>query len=377
MAVVLRYQDKHEVIPVVQNLAEVEKEITGLMRKMTRSRAPKLAVIKNSAGPEINKISQLIKKNVDVEELDLSAQENISDDFDALMVVGTGDHLKLDAAKKIDNFLRRGKSAAFFVDRVSIDPRTFQEQPIEDQAKSLELLALLESYGISVEEKLVADATCASLNMQENRGGFTFSLPVKYPFVPELMNLSFESPITKGLSGVILPFASQLSVEEKSGFKTEILARSSKVSWLEAAPLDLNPRRDWGKSNIEPSGPYPLIAQGRGVLPKVDAADSGDKAVESRIFVVGSSALLWDDFLSPQNQLLAVNIVDWMLADAAILEMRNRTFNDAPIDVNLSDAKRQAVKFGNIIGVPFLLVLYGLLRWRFREARRKSLRKHQ
>ncbi|HXW60354.1 MAG TPA: ABC transporter permease, partial [Myxococcota bacterium] len=66
--------------------------------------------------------------------------------------------------------------------------------------------------------------------------------------------------------------------------------------------------------------------------------------------------------------------VDWMLADSALLEMRARSFADAPLDVNMSDALRQSVKYGNILGVPFLLVLYGIIRWRVRESRRRSMK---
>jgi len=114
-----------------------------------------------------------------------------------------------------------------------------------------------------------------------------------------------------------------------------------------------------------------LMVQARGILPGKPAQE---KAVESRLIVVGTSAFMWDDFLSGPNQVLALNMVDWMLADSALLAMRARTFTDAPLNAELSDGLRQAVKYGNIIGVPFLLVLYGLIRWRMREARRRSLR---
>ncbi len=119
------------------------------------------------------------------------------------------------------------------------------------------------------------------------------------------------------------------------------------------------------------------MAEARGTLPKRDdAALAGDasKNIESRLVVMGTSAFMWDEFLSPANQVLALNIVDWMLADKALLEMRAREFADSPLDNDLSDGVRQAVKYGNIIGIPVLLVLYGLIRWRMRESRRRSLK---
>ena len=226
---------------------------------------------------------------------------------------------------------------------------------------------MAQKHGVDIEPSLVADAACASLNMQENRGGFTFSLPVKYPFVPELMNLSFESPITRGLSGVILPFVANIKFNPLENIKSEVLARSSKISWLEKEPFDLNPQRNWGETQIIPDGPHDLMIQLQGPA-------KTDPSKEYRMVVAGTSAFVWDDFLAPPNQMLALNIVDWMLADAALLQMRSRTFTEAALDTNLSDGLKQAIKYGNILGVPCLLIIYGLFRWRSRESRRRSLR---
>lgn len=379
MGIVVRYQEKYEVIPVVQNLADIEKDLTSLMRKLTRLREPKLGLVKDLMGLRIEKVSQSLRQSMAVEQIELGGEGDIPDDIDALLVVGSGEHFAEHGAEKIDRFLRKGKSAAFLLDRYTIDPRSFQSQPIGPRSKTHMIFDLLKSYGVEVEPTLVADASCASLNMQENRSGFTFSLPVKYPFVPELMNLSFESQITKGLSGVILPFVANIKIAEKDGLKTHVLAKSSKVSWLEKEPLDLNPKRDWGQANIQPDGPHTLMVEARGVLPSRESAKAegnpvDEKPLESRLVVIGTSAFMWDDFLSPANQVLALNIVDWMLADSALLEMRAREFADAPLDAELSDTTRQMVKYGNILGVPLLLILYGLVRWRLREARRRSLK---
>lgn len=377
MGVVIRYQDKHEVIPVVQDLGDLEKNMTSLMRKLVRTKAAKIGLIKDAQGPSISKMTNVIAQNVTLEPVDLMQEGDISADFDALLVIGAGEHFGPQGANKIDKFLKQGKSASFFLDRVMVDPRSFQQRPVGPRSMTHQVFDLIKNYGVEIGADLVADASCASLNMQENRGGFTFTVPVKYPFVPELMNLSFDSAITKGLTGVILPFVSKLTILEKEGITTEVLARSSKISWLEKEPYDLNPRRNWGEVNIVPDGPHPLIASARGPVPreqKEEQANAEQKALEFRAVVIGTSAFVWDDFISQPNLSLALNVVDWMLADAALLEMRARTFADAPLDVNMSDGLRQTVKYGNILGVPFLLVLYGLIRWRVRESRRRSMK---
>jgi gliding-associated putative ABC transporter substrate-binding component GldG len=384
MGIVIRYQEKHEVIPVVQNLSDLEKDMTGLMRKLVRERMPKVGLIRDPQGPSIQKVIQALSQNVTIVPLDLREGE-IEADMDALLVVGSGDHFGEQGAVKIQQFLDRGKSAAFLLDRVNVDPRSFQYQLVGPRSSTHLIFDWLKSYGVDIESNLVADAACASFNVQENRGGFAFTLPIKYPFVPELMNLSFESPITKGLSGVIIPFAAKVNLSEHENIKAQILAQSSKVSWLEKEPFDLNPRRDWNDVDIVPDGPHTLMVQLRGYSKeplkqeeKENIEEKKDEKKEEkrefRMVVAGSSAFLWDDFLAGANQLLALNIVDWMLADAALLEMRSRTFSDAPLNTNLSDGVKQAVKYGNILGVPALLIIYGLIRWRMRESRRHSLK---
>ena len=42
-------------------------------------------------------------------------------------------------------------------------------------------------------------------------------------------------------------------------------------------------------------------------------------------------------------------------------------------NTDISDATRGAVKYGNTLGIPLLLVLYGIVRWRMREARRAAV----
>lgn len=368
MGLVVRYQGKHEVIPIVQNPSDLEKELTTLMRRLVRTKTPKIAVIKSQELPGIGKFIEAASQNVEMIVTDLSSPDTKLDDFDAVMVVGSGEHFGADGAGALGRYLASGKAGTFLIDRYHVDPRTFSLTPVGPHSQTLAIIDLLKSYGVEIEANLVADVSCASLNMQENRGGFAFTLPVKYPFIPELTNLSFDSPVTKGLTGVILPFVSPLVVTKKDKLETTVIAESSKVSWIEREPLDINPRRNWQEASIVPDGPHALLVQALGKIP--GEADTK----ESRLLVMGSSAFLWDDFLSQANLALGLNMVDWMVADKALLDMRARTFSDMPLDAGISDAARQAVKLGNILGVPALLVIYGLWRWRRREAKRRAIK---
>lgn len=218
----------------------------------------------------------------------------------------------------------------------------------------------LDALGLEFGDSLIADANCAFLDLQENTDNL-YLPPIKYAFAPELFSLSFENSITKGLRGVVLPFVSPITVKDKL-VNYEILAKSSNDSWLEKMPLDLSPERDWVEKDITLSGPHNLA-----INKKV-----GEKG---QLLAVGSSAFVWDEFLSGPNLILAQNMVDYLVADPALLKIKSRQLDSSPIDSELSDAFKMLIKYGNMLGVPLLLIAYGLIRWRMREYHRNSLRR--
>jgi hypothetical protein len=100
----------------------------------------------------------------------------------------------------------------------------------------------------------------------------------------------------------------------------------------------------------------------------------GQSKSEARIVVAGTSALFQDDFMQNRgNQVLALNVADWMLLDPALLAMRNRGLALPTLQAELSDSTRNLVKFGNSLGLTLLVALVGFIRWRRREASRATV----
>jgi ABC-type uncharacterized transport system involved in gliding motility auxiliary subunit len=262
------------------------------------------------------------------------------------------------------------------VDAIKVDPRTFQGTPV-----TTNLAPMLATYGITVGDKLVADVQSAQLNVQEQRGYMIVNMPVPYPFVPLLQRLEGESPLTAGLTGIAMPFVTALTVGNAEGVTYNVLARSSRKSWLENAPFNIDPRRDWRSESITTTGPYDLMVEAKGRFKSHFAADAAmstgkkilaESSPDARIIVVGGSALAQDEFMNRPNQALMLNVADWLLLDPALLAMRTRGLTEAPLQEELSDGTRAAVKYGNVLGMPALLALYGLVRWRLRESSRAA-----
>jgi ABC-type uncharacterized transport system involved in gliding motility auxiliary subunit len=369
MGLVIRYQGKKEVIPVVEDFANFEKELTVLMRKITRHKAPVIAIVNDLQAASIARIRQLIAQSADIVDLAPSELKTVPAQVDAVLVMGTG-NLGEDALKALDTFVVSGKNAAFFIDQQEFDPQALKVHPAGHKT-STKLAEMLQVYGVTIGAGLVADVRCREILMQEQREGMVFGAPVKYPFFPVVTSLDQESPVTHGLGGAIFPFATPVSLANVQNLKGALLAQSSEKSWLEQEPYNTDPNRKWQPQEIQMSGPHGLVAEVRGVLASHFGAGGANKA--SRLLVVGTSAVLWDAYLTQENQAFAMASVDYLLADDVMLSMHTRVFSDLPIDPDVSDSKRNLVKYGNMLGIPALLAFYGCVRWRRRESRRRKI----
>ena len=371
MGVAVRLGEEKRALPVVQDTSSFEFDLTSIIRRIA-NQAPVLGVLQGHDEPsletDLERLKTLLEQNFDVQPVTIGPEGTIPDTITALVVIGPRQALSQEHLKALDDFVMKGKSVAFFLDRAAVDLRSFEPTPVNHG-----LDELISSWGIELGGQLVGDVECASLNVSERRGFMVVQMPVKYPFIPVMKSLEGDSPITKGLSEVNMPFSVPLYPKKIEGVTVTTLARSSAKSWLEDPTAEgLNPRRDWGAADITPTGPYNLIASASGALPS--KFQEGKKAEgEARILVAGSSTMLDAQVLGPPNATFFLNTVDWLVRDEGMMAMRNRTVGDAPLSPDISDNTRNVIKFGNTLGVPGLLVLAGLIRWRMRESKRLRL----
>jgi hypothetical protein len=155
------------------------------------------------------------------------------------------------------------------------------------------------------------------------------------------------------------------------GVETAVLVRSSGDSWVHGPPYDLNPFRRWTTADAGERGARNLVVTLSGPLPR-HFADAGATAVQpSRIVVAGGASFIGDQFFAEGNEALFLNLMDWLVRDDALLAIRTRGLRAAPLG-EVSDSTRALLKYGNVVGVPLLLIVFGLLRWARRESRRAS-----
>lgn len=350
MGLVIRYQGKKEVMSVVQDFSKFEKDLTVRIRKLTRKKLPVVGVVTDEHVASVSKVKALLSEMAYVREL-TNADLKEAPQVDALVVMAASD-LSDEALKTFDAFIAQGKNAAFFVDQHVFNTQTLKQASHAE--KGTKWREWLKQYGVVLGEGLVADAQSQDILVQDQDAAYQ----VRYPLFPLVTSLDQDNAITYGLSNVVFPFVSPIALTSEA--KGELIAKSSDASWIESEPLNTDPGRVWRSQEAKWSGSQGLVASLR------------VGAKNSRVVIAGTSAFAWDDYLTPENQAFTMASIDYVLADDVMLSLHGRHFEELLLDRSVSDSKRMVIKYGNMLGIPALLALYGLVRWRRREWRRRK-----
>ncbi|MEE8061187.1 MAG: hypothetical protein V3T16_05135, partial [Gemmatimonadales bacterium] len=107
-----------------------------------------------------------------------------------------------------------------------------------------------------------------------------------------------------------------------------------------------------------------------------ELSDSAGPAPSGRLIVVSSDDFASDQWArgASQNIAFALNAVDWLAQEEGLIAIRAKDRTPPPL-VFEGESTGDLIQYGNIIGVPLLLVLLGAIRlWRRRRRSRQPYR---
>jgi ABC-2 type transport system permease protein len=416
------YGQETEAIGAVDSAVGIEYLITTTIKKVVGKKAT-IGFLVGHGEPEVEPPSdpqrpvlpeerknrgayRNIRNNLDIytyKQVDLKKGEvDVPADVDALVIVGPTQPFEDKELYRIDQFLLRGKSVAVILSGVDVAAKRQQDMPMlpptyETKVNASKLRELLGAYGIELGSSLVYDGQAASFSAQCQP--VPIPLPRPYPAWPVVTAFDDKSPLTYRLGSLTLTYATEVRVAkdaaaDKQRTATE-LAFSSGNSWLVAGESAIvDPCAITEPQSLESGIPVAAAISGRftsyfkgkkpPVAPKPDAGKDGRPLDESsspgRLIVVGSSGLPLDESLmyiaradqrqAANNFMFMQNALDWMTNEDDLIAVRMKTVNDPPLEHGKERAKMIA-KWGNIVGVPLLFVLFGVVRWRIRVGKRR------
>lgn len=394
LGLAILYEDKKEVMPVIQNMTNFEYDLAQRIMKVFRTATPKVGVVKTDSMPFFDQrmrmqmkgqlppdpteekyrpIFEKLKENYDVTTVDISGGGSIDESIKTIIVPG-GDETFFTERNifEIDQYFMKGGNLIVLAEAIKID----MSRGLQGFVQSPKILKLLEHYGIRVEKSIILDASCGQVQIPQQVGPFRMNVPVNYPYITKVTpaGINKNNPAVSGLSQMIFPWGSPLTLlvdnadstaETDSGtaVKATILVQSSEKSWTESGYFNLNPQQNWNsifaskqddlKQNILVAylnGNFTSYYKGKPIPPKVEPlpTDTGemseiklDKEDQDReivtsnegrhLVVTGDSDFLTTQGAAPGNVAWLLNVVDWLTLDENLIAIRTRSLVDRTI----------------------------------------------
>ena len=314
--------------------------------------------------------------------------------YSALIVVKPTERFTEREKLALDQYVLHGGQIIWAVDVLHAEKDSLrQEQGTIAYDRGLELEDLFFKYGVRINEDLIEDRQCASLNMvvgmQGNKPQFE-ALP--WPYFP-LLGGSLTHPISKNLDPVLAQFANSIDTVKAPGIRKTVLLQSSANARTVGTPamisFDVLKYKDDPKQFPLSNIPVAVLCEGKFQSLFVnriagDVRDSlstvfkepflavGEKP--SRVIVVSDGDIFLNEVTQRgpmplgysegnggytfANQDFIDNCVEYLVNPSRILETRAKDFTLRMLDPTKVESDRTMWQLINI-GLPILLVVLG------------------
>jgi len=367
--IALTYADRKEAFPVIDRTDDLEYRLLSAISTMTAAHKPRITFVTGfqAKGPWQYQAFQqtALGDRYDVKTTTLDSTATLSkDSTDVVAIVAPEQPLDSAAVRKLDGWVTDGGSLLLLLEPIAINPQYPMAMAVQTG-----LDGFLQRHGVRLRTGMVYDLQ-SHANVTTGRSGF-FSVVRPYPLWPIAVPAS-QSSITRSLNNLSLAWSGALDILDSA--HVEPLWKTTDQAGLlpPEGPIDPSMFHD-----IPPDSTAPEIVA-VAVDPDRDAAETmgtdGDATAPGRMVVVADAKFLEDQFVgaNPQNVLFAANAVDWLSQSDALIRIRSK--NRAPPALTFASAfGSNALKWGNLAGIPILLALYGLLHIGGR--RRRAIRK--
>jgi gliding-associated putative ABC transporter substrate-binding component GldG len=392
MGLVLIYGEKHETIPLVQDVQNFEYEMTSAIKRLTSAKLPKVGFLGGfdtpDMGQKLQQVTQALTKHYQVAPVNLQSGNNMIDpDIDVLLVVQPKQTLDDWTKFCLDQYVMRGGKIGWFINKVNADVQTSQATPLQ-----LGFDDMTRSYGFSIANNLVNDLNASMINVQQQQGQFMITNVVRYPCFPHITDVNKQNPMVKDLQELSLFYPSSIDTFAPAAGKVSFipLFQTSEYTKIQQGRYDINPmnqpkREEYASGRkllgLAVTGTFGSAWTGKPIPHPTDSTampPSTDIRTESpltRMVVIGDGNFVQGQFVQGggPNQILFLNAVDWLSQDNDLMSIRSREAAVRPLKEGISDGTKQTVKYADMFLPPVLVLLLGLFRWTAKRNRQKGV----
>lgn len=380
MGAAFLYGEQQQILPVIVQLNGLEYDIARAIKRLIDPTPKRIGystgngeveLATDTRGPIQALRSQMVADNKELVPVDLEGKADQFTDLDALLVIGPTSPISRLGAFRLDQYLMGGGAIAYLLSNYQPNTETAEVQRVYHG-----LDEQLGAYGLRLNGDLVLDRQSNSkMPLPVRRGSTVQMVPVNTPAIPIVGELSEESPIVRGIPKLTMPFVSSIGLPEQEVPEREyrVLAQSSQEATSSQAVRRIDPYTLRERGPGESLGTSAVLVDARGVFASAfansEAPDPGEgepeeivvrESAPARLVVAGTSHFM------ANNVAAMMNLVDWMVADASLVDIRSKSVQVASIEP-MEAGEVQFWKLFNLLGpVVFLLSVGGLLRLRQR-----------
>ena len=418
---VFEYAGDREVIAALpQDTTGLEYSITMAIKQLVEEDMP-IGVLSGHESPTPTKGLATLQRMLPTYTLrEVDAAQEIDRTLRALLVVDPQSELSEEELRHVDEFVMRGGSLGVFGGTMKV--ATDAGPDIQAEPTNSGINRLLGAYGIEMSEDIVADAHCGTVPLRTPMG---FAIPVPYPPAPtiEVTEEQARHPVLFRLDQAQLFFASSIETTDRfRELEGTTLLRTSDESWSMAGDtvsLRIRQPREWEVSDFD--GPHTVAAAVTGRLRSAFAEGEGEGTTserDARVFVIGTSTVLRDEFLPPADRVepaelagamaLPLNAIDWLAQDSDLIAVRAKSIEEPALEVPRAvleatddalsahsagdeatrdeaierrqaavrawDRKKDLYRWGNTLLIPLAVAAFGLIRWQMRQRKKATLK---
>ncbi len=335
---VVQHADRHETIPFVQRTDDLEYRLASIIRSLTRTTKPKVALATDPQAGSFGTLRDQLERSYVVENPTLADSATSLRGYAALVLATLRESVDPMEVAHVRDYVAHGGSVLLMESGMQISPQA----PIAS-GRRLAWGEVLAAYGVSIRPDMVYDLRANQMIGVPTSFG---RLLRPYPYFLRAQSTR-STPVNAELPEVSLAWTSSIDTTGAGAAVTPLLVST------EAAGVAS------GTAMVDPSQDYPTTNLGRRILAvQVTPTDTA----AGRLVVVGNAIFASDEFLqrSPENLAFVLNAVDWLAQDEALIAIRAKDRRPPPL-LFQSETTRDVVKYFNVAGLPFLIGLAGAL----------------
>ena len=357
LGIAVQYAGDSKLIPVVRQTDDLEYRLTSEIRSLVQPSKPVIGLYTNAdppAGPQAYEtIRQEIARTYTVEPVALTDSAPFPATMAAIVAVGTPDTLEPAQLQRFAAFVARGGSMLILTSGMNLGGQGLA------QGKRVGWNTLLRRYGVAIHSDYAYDLVSNEhVSMPSQLG----RLLIPYPLWLRALSTK-ATPINADLDMLFVPWGSTIGVDSTAAGKALPLFTTSAAGGAERDFVMIDPQRQFRRDSLAAQIVAVLVNPLTG-----DTAAAG--APRGRMVVVGSAEVANDRFLGSgsNNMAFILNAVDWLAQDEDLIAIRAKNRAPPPIAYS-SSVKRGLARYGNLMGIPALIIGVGVL-WLWRRRRR-------